>query len=145
LKTLPTIEAISERLNISNSTQSSISPLIESDINIETPKHLNEKFDLIPGACITTGSVQEHLTATRPVGFFSFNKLDGVNLLRYTAIHTANLNLKPAHATIFVDNWQLPAASRVQGGVLTWNGSIDASDSGTTALPRLHETLLGVA
>jgi len=103
LKPLPTIEVISQRYNITQLTKSSLSALTAADIVIEAPKHPNEIFDRIPGAWITAGSGQEHLTAirspvltgagacgafmvledqvpTRPSGFCNINQLFEVNI-----------------------------------------------------------------
>lgn len=100
---LPTIEVSSERYAISNSIKSSLSALTAADIKIEAPKHPNELFDRIPGAWVSSGSGQEHLTAirsavltgagacgafmvledqvpTRPSGFCNVNQLFEVNI-----------------------------------------------------------------
>jgi len=100
---LPTIEVSSARQNISISTKSSLGTLSADEIRIEAPKHPNEVFDHIPGAWISTGSGQEHLTAirspvltgpgacgafmvledeipTRPSGFCNVNQLFEVNI-----------------------------------------------------------------
>jgi len=103
LAVLPTIEVRSARQNISISTKSSLDTLSADEIRTEAPKHPNEVFDRIPGAWISTGSGQEHLTAirspvltgpgacgafmvledeipTRPSGFCNVNQLFEVNI-----------------------------------------------------------------
>jgi iron complex outermembrane receptor protein len=103
ISTLPTIEVRSARQNIALSVKSSLSTLTKNEIRIEAPKHPNEVFDRIPGAWVSSGSGQEHLTAmrspvltgagacgafmvledeipTRPSGFCNVNQLFEVNL-----------------------------------------------------------------
>ena len=64
-KQLEIIEVRSQRRTLAKSTHSSLNTLTEADITIEAPKHPNEIFDRIPGAWISSGSGQEHLTAIR--------------------------------------------------------------------------------
>lgn len=103
LRALPTIEVSSERYQISNSIKSSLGTLTAADIKLEAPKHPNEVFDRIPGAWLSSGSGQEHLTAirspvltgagacgafmvledqvpTRPSGFCNVNQMFEVNI-----------------------------------------------------------------
>lgn len=103
LVVLPTIEVISERQNILLSDENSLAALTDDKIEFEAPKHPNEIFDRIPGAWISSGSGQEHLTAirspvltgagacgafmvledeipTRPSGFCNVNQLFEVNI-----------------------------------------------------------------
>jgi len=100
---LPVIEVRSERQKIAFLTKSSLSTLTADEIRTEAPKHPNEVFDRIPGAWISSGSGQEHLTAirspvltgagacgafmvledeipTRPSGFCNVNQLFEVNI-----------------------------------------------------------------
>ena len=100
---LPVIEVRSARQNINLSVKSSLSTLTADELRIEAPKHPNEVFDRIPGAWVSTGSGQEHLTAirspvltgagacgafmvledeipTRPSGFCNVNQLFEVNI-----------------------------------------------------------------
>ncbi len=100
---LPVIEVHSQRLKIGQSVNSSLSSLLGDEISLEAPKHPNEIFDRIPGAWISRGSGQEHLTAirspvltgsgacgafmvledeipTRPSGFCNVNQLFEVNV-----------------------------------------------------------------
>lgn len=100
---LPTIEVRSERYSVSHSISSSWSVLTATELEIEAPKHPNEVFDRVPGAWISRGSGQEHLTAirspvltgagacggfmvledevpTRPSGFCNVNQLFEVNI-----------------------------------------------------------------
>jgi len=102
-KKLETIEVHSQRHTLAKSTNSSLNTLTEADIALEAPKHPNEVFDRIPGAWISSGSGQEHLTAirspvltgsgacgafmvledqvpTRPSGFCNVNQLFEVNI-----------------------------------------------------------------
>lgn len=102
-KPLETIEVRSQRHMLAKSTNSSLSTLNATDIALEAPKHPNEVFDRIPGAWISSGSGQEHLTAirspvltgsgacgafmvledqvpTRPSGFCNVNQLFEVNI-----------------------------------------------------------------
>ena len=103
LAVLPVIEVISERQNVMVSIQSSLSALTADEIRSVAPKHPNEIFDHIPGAWVSSGSGQEHLTAirspvltgsgacgafmvledeipTRPSGFCNVNQLFEVNV-----------------------------------------------------------------
>ena len=100
---LPVVEVRSKRLTISESANNSLSTLQGSEILIEAPKHPNEIFDRVPGAWVSRGSGQEHLTAirspvltgagacgafmlleddipTRPAGFCNVNQLFEVNI-----------------------------------------------------------------
>jgi len=100
---LPVVEVSSQRLKISESVNSSLSTLQADEIRLEAPKHPNEIFDRVPGAWISSGSGQEHLTAirspvltgsgacgafmvleddvpTRPSGFCNVNQLFEVNI-----------------------------------------------------------------
>lgn len=102
ISTLPPIEVRSERYKVTYLTKSSLSTLTGDQIRTEAPKHPNEVFDQIPGAWISSGSGQEHLTAirspvltgagacgafmvledeipTRPSGFCNVNQLFEVN------------------------------------------------------------------
>ena len=106
---LPVIEVRSARQNISFSMKSSLSTLAADELRIEAPKHPNEVFDRIPGAWVSTGSGQEHLTAirspvltgasacgafmvledeipTRPSGFCNVNQLFEVNIAQANQI-----------------------------------------------------------
>ena len=100
---LPRIEVRSQRQNVSYAVDSSLSVVTDAEISTEAPRHPNEIFDRIPGAWITSGSGQEHLTAlrspvftgpgacgafmvledeipTRPSGFCNINQLFEVNI-----------------------------------------------------------------
>jgi len=102
-KQLETIEVRSQRRTLAKSTNSSLNTLTEAVLALEAPKHPNEVFDRIPGAWISRGSGQEHLTAvrspvltgsgacgafmvledqvpTRPSGFCNVNQLFEVNI-----------------------------------------------------------------
>jgi len=102
-KQLETIEVRSQRRTLAKSTNSSLNTLTEAVLALEAPKHPNEVFDRIPGAWISSGSGQEHLTAvrspvltgsgacgafmvledqvpTRPSGFCNVNQLFEVNI-----------------------------------------------------------------
>ncbi len=106
---LPVIEVRSARQNIALSIKSSLNTLTSDEIRTEAPKHPNEVFDRIPGAWISTGSGQEHLTAvrspvltgagacgavmvledevpTRPSGFCNVNQLFEVNIAQANQI-----------------------------------------------------------
>ncbi len=108
-ESLPTIVVRSQRNKISYSVSSSLSVLSDSDLQIEAAKHPNELFDRVPGAWVSTGSGQEHLTAirspvltgagacgafmvledgipTRPSGFCNVNQLFEVNLAQASAV-----------------------------------------------------------
>ncbi len=109
IRELPTIEVRSQRHIITNSVNSSLSALTAAEIRTEAPKHPNELFDRVPGAWISTGSGQEHLTAirspvltgagacgafmvledgipTRPSGFCNVNQLFEVNIAQAGSI-----------------------------------------------------------
>ena len=106
---LPTIYVRSERHIVSNDVNSSLSALTDDEIHVEAPKHPNEIFDRVPGAWISAGSGQEHLTAirspvltgagacgafmvleddvpTRPSGFCNVNQLFEVNIAQAESI-----------------------------------------------------------
>ena len=108
-RTLPLIEVRSERREIALLTKSSLNTLVNDEIRIEAPKHPNEVFDRIPGAWISSGSGQEHLTAirspvltgagacgafmvledeipTRPSGFCNVNQLFELNIAQASQI-----------------------------------------------------------
>ncbi|NOR20191.1 MAG: TonB-dependent receptor plug domain-containing protein, partial [Xanthomonadales bacterium] len=107
---LPVIEVRSQRLKIGQSVNSSLSTLQNDAILLEAPKHPNEIFDQVPGAWISRGSGQEHLTAirspvltgsgacggfmvledeipTRPSGFCNVNQLFEVNVAQARQIN----------------------------------------------------------
>ncbi len=100
---LQTIEVRSQRYILNQAVNSSLTSLSRDAIALESPKHPNEIFDHIPGAWISRGSGQEHLTAirspvltgagacgafmvledevpTRPAGFCNVNQLFEVNV-----------------------------------------------------------------
>ncbi len=100
---LPTVEVRSQRSSVVYATNSSLNSISESELAQEAPRHPNEVLDRIPGAWITLGSGQEHLTAirspaltgpgacgafmvledqipTRPSGFCNVNQLFEVNI-----------------------------------------------------------------
>jgi len=102
LTVLPAIEVISARQKVMLSVENSLGTADGEEIRFEAPKHPNEIFDRIPGAWISRGSGQEHLTAirspvltgagacgafmvledeipTRPSGFCNVNQLFEVN------------------------------------------------------------------
>ncbi len=62
---LPVIEVRSQRQVLNAGMDSSLSTLSENEIGAVAPWHPNELFSRIPGAWISTGSGQEHLTAIR--------------------------------------------------------------------------------
>jgi len=100
---LPALEVRSQRAAVNYSVNSSLSFLSENDLRLESPKHPNEVFDRVPGAWISSGSGQEHLSAlrspvltgagacgafmvlednvpTRPAGFCNINQLFEINI-----------------------------------------------------------------
>ncbi|MBE9548827.1 MAG: TonB-dependent receptor [Proteobacteria bacterium] len=100
---LPKIEVRSQRTIINAATKSSLTVINTAALQLELPSHPNEIFDRVPGAWISRGSGQEHLTAirspvltgagacgaymvledqvpTRPSGFCNVNQLFEVNL-----------------------------------------------------------------
>lgn len=100
---LETVKVRSQRHTLSKSTNSSLNTLNQADIALEAPKHPNEVLDRIPGAWVSRGSGQEHLTAIRspvltgagacgafmvledqvpirPAGFCNVNQLFEVNI-----------------------------------------------------------------
>jgi outer membrane receptor protein involved in Fe transport len=102
---IPVVAVVSQRQALSYSTNSSLSALNAADIENEGLHHPNELFDRVPGAWVSSGSGQEHLTAlrspvvtgagacgaymvledqvpTRPAGFCNVNQLFEVNLLQ---------------------------------------------------------------
>ncbi len=106
---LPTIEVRSQRLSVTQSLSSSLGVISPDEIRVTAPKHPNEVFDRIPGAWISTGSGQEHLSAirspvltgagacgafmvledeipTRPSGFCNVNQLFEVNIAQANQI-----------------------------------------------------------
>jgi len=106
---LPTIEVRSQRLSVTQSLSSSLGVISSDEIRVTAPKHPNEVFDRIPGAWISTGSGQEHLSAirspvltgagacgafmvledeipTRPPGFCNVNQLFEVNIAQANQI-----------------------------------------------------------
>jgi len=106
---LPTIEVRSQRHSINYAVDSSLSILTAAEIIEEAPRHPNEIFDRIPGAWISSGSGQEHLTSirspiltgagacaafmvledeipTRPSGFCNINQLFEVNIAQANQI-----------------------------------------------------------
>lgn len=103
LEQLPTIVVRSQRLSLNSAIDSSLSMLTEKDMRAVAPKHPIEIFNRVPGAWISAGSGQEHLTAvrspvltgagacgafmvleddvpTRPSGFCNVNQLFEVNV-----------------------------------------------------------------
>ena len=109
LRTLPTIEVRSQRYSVTHSISSSLSAVSADKIRAEAPKHPNEVFDRVPGAWISSGSGQEHLSAirspvltgagacgafmvledeipTRPSGFCNVNQLFEVNIAQANQI-----------------------------------------------------------
>ena len=107
---LPVVKVYSQRLNIGQSVNSSLSTLQLDEVRIEAPKHPNELFDRVPGAWISRGSGQEHLSAirspvltgsgacgafmvledevpTRPSGFCNVNQLFEVNIAQANQIN----------------------------------------------------------
>jgi hypothetical protein len=62
---LPVIEVRSQRYILNSEIDSSLSSLSEKEIRAVAPKHPNEIFSRVPGAWISSGSGQEHLTAIR--------------------------------------------------------------------------------
>jgi len=103
IRVLPVIEVRSKRYAVNKSIESSLSALSDEVIRTEAAKHPNEIFDRIPGAWVSSGSGQEHLTAirspvftgagacaefmvledeipTRPSGFCNINQLFEVNI-----------------------------------------------------------------
>ncbi len=103
LKQLPVIEVRSQRYILNSEIDSSLSDLSEKELRAVAPKHPNEIFSRVPGAWISSGSGQEHLTAirspvltgagacsafmvleddvpTRPSGFCNVNQLFEVNI-----------------------------------------------------------------
>lgn len=107
---LETIEVRSQRYTLNQSVNSSLTTLREADLQLEAPKHPNEVFDRVPGAWISRGSGQEHLTAirspvltgagacgafmvledqvpTRPSGFCNVNQLFEVNIAQAKQIN----------------------------------------------------------
>jgi iron complex outermembrane receptor protein len=103
LNELPVVEVRSQRYEINSMVSSSVSALNFEQIRVVGSKHPNELFSRVPGAWISTGSAQEHLTAirspiltgagacaafmvleddvpTRPSGFCNVNQLFEVNL-----------------------------------------------------------------
>ena len=102
---LPPIEVKSQRVLFNTAVDASLTALDASEIRLEAPSHPNELFDRVPGAWITRGSGQEHLSAirspvftgagacgafmvledgipTRPSGFCNINQLFEVNTLQ---------------------------------------------------------------
>ncbi|MCP4046694.1 MAG: TonB-dependent receptor [Gammaproteobacteria bacterium] len=102
-KKLPLLEVRSQRYILNSEIDSSLSILSKKEIRTVAPKHPNEIFSRVPGAWISTGSGQEHLTAirspvltgagacgafmvleddvpTRPSGFCNVNQLFEVNI-----------------------------------------------------------------
>jgi len=102
-KILPAIEVISRRVVLNESVSSSLSTISPGALEQLAPSHPNEIFNQVPGAWISRGSGQEHLTAirspvltgagacggfmvledqvpTRPAGFCNVNQLFEVNL-----------------------------------------------------------------
>lgn len=100
---LPTLEVISQRSTLVYATKSSLNSIQGDELAQTAPKHPNEIFNRIPGAWISRGSGQEHLTAirspvltgpgacgaymlleddipTRPAGFCNVNQLFEVNI-----------------------------------------------------------------
>lgn len=103
LDAIPVVEVRSTRSALNDDVNSSLAELTAAEIRVEAPKHPNEVFDRIPGAWVTAGSGQEHLTAirspvltgagacaafmvlednvpTRPSGFCNVNQLFEVNV-----------------------------------------------------------------
>lgn len=100
---IPVIEVRSQRNSIASAVDSSISVLSSGEVGMVAPRHPNEVLNRVPGAWVSAGSGQEHLTAirspvltgagacaafmvleddvpTRPSGFCNVNQLFEVNL-----------------------------------------------------------------
>ncbi|HEY5776620.1 MAG TPA: TonB-dependent receptor [Xanthomonadales bacterium] len=100
---IPVIEVRSQRHTVTAAVDSSISVLSSGEIDLVAPRHPNEILNRVPGAWVSAGSGQEHLTAirspvltgagacaafmvleddvpTRPSGFCNVNQLLEVNL-----------------------------------------------------------------
>lgn len=103
LESIAVVEVRSSRSTLNNDVNSSLTELTALEIRAEAPKHPNEIFDRVPGAWVSAGSGQEHLTAirspiltgagacaafmvleddipTRPSGFCNVNQLFEVNI-----------------------------------------------------------------
>ncbi len=102
-KPLPTLKVLSQRSTLVYATKSSLNSIQRDELAQTAPKHPNEVFNQIPGAWISRGSGQEHLTAirspvltgpgacgafmlleddipTRPAGFCNVNQLFETNI-----------------------------------------------------------------
>lgn len=102
-RALEVIEVRSQRYEINSMVNSSVTALSSDQIGVVAPKHPNELFSRVPGAWVSNGSGQEHLTAirspvltgagacsafmvleddvpTRPSGFCNVNQLFEVNI-----------------------------------------------------------------
>ena len=106
---IPNITVRSQRQKINYSVDSGLSVLPGSEIREVAARHPNEIFSRVPGAWVSTGSGQEHLTAirspvftgagacaefmvleddipTRPSGFCNINQLFEVNLAQASQV-----------------------------------------------------------
>ncbi len=104
-ESIPVIEVRSQRYGIASAVDGSVSVLSSDEIERVAPRHPNEILNRVPGAWVSTGSGQEHLTAirspvltgagacaafmvleddvpTRPSGFCNVNQLLEVNLVQ---------------------------------------------------------------
>ncbi len=106
---LERIEVRSQRYTLNQSVNSSRTTISKAALRLVAPKHPNEVFNRVPGAWISRGSGQEHLTAirspvltgagacgafmvledqvpTRPAGFCNVNQLFEVNIAQAQSI-----------------------------------------------------------
>lgn len=106
---LPPVNVVSTRTELDRTTDSARTTIDYEAINLEAPKHPHEILDRVPGAWVSLGSGQEHLTAirspvltgagacgafmvledgvpTRPAGFCNVNQLFELNIAQASQI-----------------------------------------------------------